>query len=80
MNCVYRDKPFGVYRGYISGEARLPSSGSEYRLMNTFELIKAVSDNVLDMINAVYHGNPLRFISFLSGLCFRRSLSPIIRQ
>ena len=27
-----------------------------------FEFIKAVSDSVLDMINAVYHDKPLIFI------------------
>ena len=42
-------------RSYVSGEARLPSSGSQFKLLNTFEFIKAVSDTVFDMINAVYH-------------------------
>ena len=30
--------------------------------MNTFELIKAVSDTILDMINVAYHKKPLVFI------------------
>ena len=44
------------------GEACLPSSGSEYKLLNTLELIKAVSDTVFNMINAVYHDKSLMFI------------------
>ena len=39
--------------GYTSGAARLPSSGSEYKLMDTFEFSKAVSDTVLDTIAPV---------------------------
>ena len=31
-------------------------------LLKTFKFIKAVSDTVLDMINAVYHDKPLIFI------------------
>ena len=42
----------------------------------TFEFIKAVSDTVFDIINAVY----LDTSSILSGLRFGRSLSPIIEQ
>ena len=30
--------------------------------LKTFELIKAVSDTVFDMINDVYHDKPLMFI------------------
>ena len=30
ITAAYHDKPFYFYRGYVSGEARLPSSGSEY--------------------------------------------------
>ena len=48
--------------GYISREAYLPSSGSQYKLLNTFEFIKDVSDTVFDMINAAYHGKLLMFI------------------
>ena len=63
INAVYPDKPLICsYRGCASGEARLPSSGSQYQLLKTFELIKAVSDTVLDKINAVYHDKPLIFI------------------
>ena len=29
INAVYHDKHFDFYRGYISGEARLPSSVNE---------------------------------------------------
>ena len=50
---------FDINRGYVSGEAGLPSSGCEYKLLNTFEFIKAVSDTVLDMINAAYYDKPL---------------------
>ena len=35
-----------------------------------FKFIKAVSDTVLDMINAVYHDKPLMFI----GAVFREKL------
>ena len=48
-----------LYRGYVSGEAHLPSSGSEYKLLNTFEFIKAASDNGLYMIKTVYCANAL---------------------
>ena len=44
------------------GEAHLPSSGSEYKLLSTIEFIKAVSDTVLGMMNAVCHDKPLIFI------------------
>ena len=47
-----------IYRGFVTGEARLPSSGSEYKFMNTFEFIKAVSDTVFDITNAVYNDKP----------------------
>ena len=47
---------FDFYRGYVSGEARLLSSG----IRSSF--IKAVSDTVLDMINAAYHDKPLIFL------------------
>ena len=49
--CRYHDK--FLYQGYVSGEAHLPSLDSEYKLLNTFEFIKAVSETVLDKINAV---------------------------
>ena len=39
----------------------------EYGLLNTFEFIKAVSDTVFDMINAVYHDKPLIFIKVVSN-------------
>ena len=68
------------HRGYVLGEACLPSSGSENKSLNTFEFIKAVFDTVLelDMINAfiVYHDKHL----ILSGLRFGRSLSAVIRH
>ena len=51
-----------IYLGYVSGEARLLLSSIEYKLLNTFEFIKAVSDTVFEMINAVYHDKPLIFI------------------
>ena len=71
------------------------------------ELIKAVSDTVLDTINAAYYDKPLIFtmaihlslsslfltlyltwqmplimtnLWYLSGLCFRRSSSPIVKH
>ena len=53
---------FDFYRGYVSGKARLPSSGSEYKLLNTFEFIKAAYDTVLGMINAAYYDKPFIFI------------------
>ena len=46
----------------VSEEARLPSQGSEYKLLNTFEFIKAVSDTVLDILNGIYHDKPLILI------------------
>ena len=62
ISAAYYDKPL-LLSGYVSGEARLlPSSDSEYKLLNIFELIKAVSATVLDMTNAVYHDKPLIFI------------------
>ena len=33
---------FAVYQGNVLGEAHLPSSGSEYELLNTIAFIKAV--------------------------------------
>ena len=39
-------------------------------LLYIFELIKAVSDTVLDMMNAVYHDKPLIFI----GATFQKKL------
>ena len=51
----------GFYPGYVSAEACLPPSGSDYKLLNTFEFIKAVSDTVLDKINAAYYDKPLIF-------------------
>ena len=56
---------FDFYWGYVSREARLPSSGSEYKLLNIFEFIKAVSDTVLDMINAVYRLSSKAFDFYL---------------
>ena len=53
---------FDIYRGCVSGEARLPSSISEYKLLSAFEFIKAISDTGFDMINAVYHDKHLIFI------------------
>ena len=67
-HCIRPDKfrllcqAVGIYQGYFSGEARLPSSSMEYELLNTFEFIKAVSGTVLDMINLVYYDKPLMFI------------------
>ena len=52
----------GFYPGYVSAEACLPPSGSDYKLLNTFEFIKAVSDTVLDKINAAYDNKPLTFL------------------
>ena len=43
---VLLGQAFDIYRGYDSGEAHHRSSGSEYKLLNTFESIKAVSDTV----------------------------------
>ena len=67
INAVYYDKPLILYLGYVSGEACLQSSSSEYKLLNTFEFIKAVSDTVLVMINAAYYAKPLIF----TGVLFR---------
>ena len=41
ITAVY-DKPFIFYWSYALGEVRLPSSGSEYKLLNTFPFIKDV--------------------------------------
>ena len=68
--CCLSCQAFDFYRGFISGEDRLPASGSEHKLLNTFEFIKAVSDTVWDMINAAYHAKPLIFI----GATFREKI------
>ena len=60
---------FDIYRGCVSGEARLPSSISEYKLLSAFEFIKAISDTVLHMMNA-YYNKSLIFI----GAMFREKL------
>ena len=62
INVVYQDKPLIFTEGCVSGEACLPSTGSEYKFLDTFEFIKAVSDTVLDMINVAYCDKPLIFI------------------
>ena len=62
INAVYHDKPLMFYRGYVSGEARFPSLDGEYKLLITFESIKAISDSVIDMKNAVHQKRPLMFI------------------
>ena len=67
---VHYDKPLILISAMFLGEARLPSSGSEYNLLRAFGFIKAVSDTVLDMINDVYHDKPLIFI----GATFRKKL------
>ena len=41
----------------------------------TFEFIKAVSDTVLYMINAVYHDNPLVFIGAIRSSLSRLFLT-----
>ena len=66
INVVYHAKPLIFYRIYISEDARLHSSGNECKLLSTFEFIKAVSDTVFDMINAVYHDKLLVFIKPVS--------------
>ena len=79
-HCIKHDKcrwswqAVYFYRGYVSGEASLPSSGSKYELLKMSEFIKAVSDTVLNMINALYHDKPF----ILSGLRFETSSSPIM--
>ena len=55
-----------VSRGYVSGEVRLPSSSSEYKLLRMFKFIEAVSETAFDMINATYYGKPLVFIRAIS--------------
>ena len=70
VNVALSRQSFGVYRGYVAGEAHLPSQWREYKLVNTFQFIKAVSDAVLDMINAAYQDKPLMFI----GATFREKL------
>ena len=55
-------RSFDFQRGYVSGEARLPSSDSECKLLNTFKYIKAVSHTAFDMINALYHDKALILI------------------
>ena len=61
---------FDFYRGYGSVEARLPSSGSKFKLPNTLKFIKAVSYTVLDMVNSVHYDKPLIFI----GTTFQEKL------
>ena len=61
---------FDIYRVYVWRETRLPSSVSEFKLLNTFKFIKVVSDTVFEMINAVYRDKPLIFI----GPMFREKL------
>ena len=70
INAAYYAKPLVFTRATFLGEARLPSSSMEYKLLNTFEFIKAVSDTVLDMINAAYYAKHLIFI----GATFREKL------
>ena len=64
--CNYRGEAFLT----LYGESCLPSAGSEYKLLHTFEFIKAASDTVLDMINAAYYDKPLIFI----GATFQKNL------
>ena len=40
---------------------------SEYKLLKTFEFIMAVSENLLDMINAIYNDKPLIFIEAIEA-------------
>ena len=49
---------------------------NKFQRVKMYIFIKAVSDTVFDMINAVYRDKPL----ILSGLRFGRSSSPIIGQ
>ena len=50
---IWRDKCRLSWQAFDIG---LPSSGSEYKSLNMFEFIKAVSGTVFDMIKiAVYH-------------------------
>ena len=53
-HCVWHDK------------CRLLWQSFDFYRGYTFEFIKAVSDTVLDMINAVYHDNPLIFTKAVS--------------
>ena len=69
INAVYHDKPW-IFWGCVSGEAHLPSSGSEFKLLNTFKFIKAVSDTVFYMRYAAYYVKPLISI----GATFREKL------
>ena len=59
--CILRWQAVDIDQGYVSREARFPSSSNEDKLLNTFEFIKAVSDTVFDMINAVYDDKTLIF-------------------
>ena len=61
VNAAYYDKPL-ILIGATFRE-NLVSSGSEYKLLNTFEFIKVVSDTILDMKNAAYHTKPLILMS-----------------
>ena len=64
----YRAIRFDLYRGYVSEEARLPSSDGEYKLLGTFKFIEAVSLTVFGMIKAVYHDKLLMFYrGYVSG-------------
>ena len=58
-------------RGLCFARNSSPSISSAYKLLKTFEFIKAISDTVLDMINAVYHDKPLMmFIKAVSDFVF----------
>ena len=69
--CGLSRQAFDIYRVYVSGEALLLSSSNVYKLLNTFEFIKAVSDTVLDMTNAAYYDKPLIFTGAIC-LCLSR--------
>ena len=46
--CRLSREAFYIYLGFVLGEAPLTSSSNEYKLLNTFEFIKAVSNTVFD--------------------------------
>ena len=48
---------------------------SQHRAANIFEFIKAVSDTVLDIINAVYHDKTLIFIEAIRSSLSRLFLT-----
>ena len=75
INAAYYDKPL-ILSGQRFGRSSSPIIRQEYKLLNIFEFIKAVSDTVLDMRNAAYYDKPL----ILSGQRFGRSSSPIVKQ